>query len=73
MGSRAWTDQEDAICRAAIAQGLDLPSTVRELERWGWRRSTEATAAHLTTLRKREKTLPADVEMLRYSISRRWL
>ena len=74
--SRAWTESENAICRAALASGLDVAATRNELAKWGWHRTIEGVAAHLQTVRRQLRTetdSEEDREMLRYSISRKWL
>ena len=76
---RAWTPSEDAICRAAIATGLDCAATQEELAKWGYHRSLEGVASHLQTVRRQIRAdatadqQQADREMLKYSISRKWL
>ena len=77
--ARAWTPSEDAICRAAIATGLDCVATQEELMKWGYNRSLEGVASHLQTVKRQIRaeatpdTSQADREMLKYSISRKWL
>ena len=75
MGHRAWTEQEDAIVRSGIAEGMDYPNVQRELAKWGWTRSIEAVAAHSQILRRKMATeqTDRDVELLHLSIRRRWL
>ena len=75
MMPRAWTPSEDAIIRAAIACGLDAPGAKEELDKWGYARSLEGVAAHLQKIRKqlRLESGPQDAEMIKYSISRKWL
>lgn len=72
---RAWAPSEDAILRAAIASRIDSVDTHAELARWGYNRSLEAVAQRMKAVRAqiyREEN-SADPEMLRASISRRWL
>ena len=75
MMPRAWTPSEDAILRASIACGLDAPEAKKELDKWGYARSLEGVAAHLQQIRKqvRAESGPQDAELLKYSISRKWL
>ena len=72
---RAWTPSEDAIIRASIATGLDAVGAKEELDKWGYARSLEGVAAHMQSIRKqlRMEGGPQNTEMLKYSISRKWL
>ena len=73
MGSRAWTDEEDAILRAVVAKRLTEIDAQQELAKWGWTRSLEATAHRLRVVRAKLNNSQEDDEMMRYSISRRWM
>jgi len=72
---RAWTPSEDACIRAAIATGLDAAGAKEELDKWGYARSLEGVASHMQSIRRqlRLEDGPENAELVKYSISRKWL
>lgn len=75
MGKIQWAPSEDAILRAAIASGSSEVDAQAELSKWGYVRTLEATGHRLRRMRQallREQD-QIDPDLLRMSISRKWL
>ena len=75
MPRKDWAHSEIGIVRACIASDLSYTDAAAELARWGYHRSLEGVAAKMQQERRR-LSVSGDAEhaeMLKYSVSRKWL